>query len=302
MDSTLPTLSNMIDPDDENRPYKKEFKENKNKDYINDIKEKEKQIESQEIKEEKINNTKKEETKEEEKIKEKKITIEKSEDIKKENISNEQKSENIENEKTPIKNHIKNIVKELSEIYSQGNDLFKKNLYTESISKYSEGFKIINEELLEVNRNRIMGFNQEIQDFIFISKKIMSNLSLAYSQIGKYKESVECDKKIISLDPVYDRSYARLFKSYLKLNQKAEAVFFGDILIKNFSDEVRNKYKDLIPKIEKEKQNLEMEYLMEKERQRKENLKNILKIMMPIFVLIVSFIYFRFFKKNDISK
>lgn len=292
MDSNLPTLFNMIDPDDENGLYKKEVKENKNKDNINNIKEEEKKTESQEKKEEEINNIKKEE-----KIKEKE-KIEEVKEIKKEKMSYNENDDDIEKEKNQKKNRIKNLIKELNKIYSLGNDFYKKNSYEEAISKYNEGNKIINEELLEVNRNRMMGFNQEIQDFISISKKLMSNLSLAYSQLGKFKESIELDKKIISIDPVYDKSYARLFKSYLKLNQKAEAVFFGDILIKNFSEEIRKNYKDLIPKIEKEKQNLEIEYLMEKERQRKENLKNILKITMPIFVLFVSYIYFKFFKKK----
>ncbi len=292
MDSNLPTLFNMIDPDDENGLYKKEVKENKNKDNINNIKEEEKKTESQGKKEEEINNIKKEE-----KIKEKE-KIEEVKEIKKEKMSYNENDDDIEKEKNQKKNRIKNLIKELNKIYSLGNDFYKKNSYEEAISKYNEGYKIINEELLEVNRNRMMGFNQEIQDFISISKKLMSNLSLAYSQLGKFKESIELDKKIISIDPVYDKSYARLFKSYLKLNQKAEAVFFGDILIKNFSEEIRKNYKDLIPKIEKEKQNLEIEYLMEKERQRKENLKNILKITMPIFVLFVSYIYFKFFKKK----
>ena len=292
MDSNLPTLFNMIDPDDENGLYKKEVKENKNKDNINNIKEEGKKTESQEKKEEEINNIKKEE-----KIKEKE-KIEEVKEIKKEKMSYNENDDDIEKEKNQKKNRIKNLIKELNKIYSLGNDFYKKNSYEEAISKYNEGYKIINEELLEVNRNRMMGFNQEIQDFISISKKLMSNLSLAYSQLGKFKESIELDKKIISIDPVYDKSYARLFKSYLKLNQKAEAVFFGDILIKNFSEEIRKNYKDLIPKIEKEKQNLEIEYLMENERQRKENLKNILKITMPIFVLFVSYIYFKFFKKK----
>ena len=292
MDSNLPTLFNMIDPDDENGLYKKEVKENKNKDNINNIKEEGKKTESQEKKEEEINNIKKEEKKKE------KEKIEEVKEIKKEKMSYNENDDDIEKEKNQKKNRIKNLIKELNKIYSLGNDFYKKNSYEEAISKYNEGYKIINEELLEVNRNRMMGFNQEIQDFISISKKLMSNLSLAYSQLGKFKESIELDKKIISIDPVYDKSYARLFKSYLKLNQKAEAVFFGDILIKNFSEEIRKNYKDLIPKIEKEKQNLEIEYLMEKERQRKENLKNILKITMPIFVLFVSYIYFKFFKKK----
>lgn len=292
--STLPTLSNMIDPDNDNNIYNKEEKENNSKENKNNIKTKIEQPESQEIKQEKINDIKK---KEEEPKKKKEPVINLEE--KNENINNKQHIYNFETEKKQSNNnHTKDIIKQLNQIYSIGNDFYKKKLYSEAILKYNEGYKLINEQLLEVNRNRMMGFNQEIKNFISISKKIMSNLSLAYLQLNKYKESIELDKKIISLDPVYDKSYARLFKSYLKLNQNAEAVFFGDILIKNFSNEVRNKYKDLIPVIEKEKQNLEIEYLIEKERQRKQNLKNILKISMPIFVLFFSYIYFRFLKKK----
>ena len=295
MDSTLPTLSNMIDPDnDNNNIYNKKGKDNNSKDNMNNIKTNMEHPELQEIKQEKINNIKKKEEYETEK-KEHAINLEE----KNENINNQQRIYNSEIEKKQSNNNrTKDVIKELNEIYSKGNDFYKKNLYSEAILKYNEGYKLINEELLEVNRNRMMGFNQETKNFISISKHIMSNLSLAYLQLDKYKESIELDKKIISLDPVYDKSYARLFKSYLKLNQKAEAVFFGDILIKNFSNEVRNKYTDLIPAIEKEKHNLEIEYLIEKERQRKQNLKNILKISMPIFVLFFSYIYFRFFKKK----
>lgn len=99
----------------------------------------------------------------------------------------------------------------------------------------------------------MLAYDPEIQEFISISKNLMSNLSLAYIKQKKYIESIEVDKNIFSLDPKYDKSYARLFESYLKLGQKAEAIFLGDILIQNFNDEIKVKYKNLIPIIEKEK-------------------------------------------------
>ena len=144
----------------------------------------------------------------------------------------------------------------------------------------------------------MLAYHLEIKEFISLSKQIMSNLSLAYIKKNKYKESIELDKKIISLDPKNDKSYARLFRSFLKLNQKAEAVFFGDILIKNFGNEIREKYKDLIPDIEKEKKNLEIEYENEKETISKESRKNFMKFAIPIILLIISYFYFHFFKKK----
>ena len=60
MDSTLPTLSNMIDPDnDNNNIYNKKGKDNNSKDNMNNIKTNMEHPELQEIKQEKINNIKK---------------------------------------------------------------------------------------------------------------------------------------------------------------------------------------------------------------------------------------------------
>ena len=137
------------------------------------------------------------------------------------------------------------IIKELNLIVLNGNELFKKKLYDEAITKYKEGYDIINKELLEINRNITMyNHNPQIEEFNHESVKLMSNLSLSYLKKDKYKESIELDSKIISLSPKYDKAYVRLFKSYLKLNKKAEAVYFGGLLIKNFSKEIIDKYKD----------------------------------------------------------
>ena len=185
-----------------------------------------------------------------------------------ENIK-EEKSDIIQEEPQKSKNdYLKKIIKELNEIKLSGNELFKKNLYDEAIIKYKEGFEIITKELIKINQ-KITIYDPQIKDFYYVSIQIMSNLSLSYLKKDKFKESIELDSKIISLDPKYDKSYARLFKSYLKLGKKAEAVYFGDILIKNFDNEIREKYKDLIPKIEAEKKNLEKEEKIEKEKKEK---------------------------------
>ena len=119
----------------------------------------------------------------------------------------------------------------------------------------------------------------------------MSNLSLSYLKKEKYKESIELDSKIISLSPKYDKAYVRLFKSYLKLNKKAEAVYFGGLLIKNFSKEIRDKYKSLIPKIEEEIKNLENEEIIEKEKQKREKKMNFLKYTLPMIILVITIVY-----------
>ena len=273
MQSSLHTLSSIIDPDNEinSNLTNKIEKTNKKTNNIS-------------------NNNKKEKSSNETKAQE-----EKKEPIKneKENIPNLEQNKNKE-ELNDNNNKLKNIIKKLNDIKIIGNEFYIKKLYDEAINKYIEGYTIINEELLEVNRNRMLAYNPDIQEFISLSKHIMSNLSSLYIKEEKYKESIEIDRKIISLDPKYDKSYARLFKSYQKLNKRAEAVFFGDILIKNFGNEVREKYKDLIPIIINEKNELEK---IEKEMKDKEARKKLLRFI-PIIIIVISFVYSRFFKKK----
>lgn len=286
MQTSLKTLSSMLDPDDEINSNLKDKKEN-----LNDINTNKENADSPKQKDKKneIINDKKDKNKEKTKIKE-----ERKESIKNENISNIEQNKSKEDSNDNI-NKLKNKIKKLNDIKIIGNEFYLKKLYDEAISKYSEGYKIINEELLEVNRNRMLAYNPEIQNFISLSKHIMSYLSSSYIKQEKYKESIEIDKKIISLDPKYDKSYARLFKSYKKLNKRAEAVFFGDILIKNFSNEVREKYKDLIPLIINEKNELEK---IEKQLKEREARKKFLRLIIPIIIIVISAFYSRFSKKS----
>ena len=45
------------------------------------------------------------------------------------------------------------------------------------------------------------------------------------------QNSINLDQKIIARDKDYDKSYYRLFKSYLKLGKKDHAVYFGNCLL-----------------------------------------------------------------------
>ena len=303
MDPSLPTLSNMLDPDDDiDHPFKekkqkqsKKENNNTNNEYAT-TKEEEEKIDNKNIPPSSPDNNNDTNEKKDEK---KEVVQEKVEPKMDKKIIIEVKKE-VEEEAYTVgnSNNINKVVKDLKMIRELGNNFYKKNLFDEAIDKYSEGYKIINEKLVEINRNRMWAYHPKIQEFMLLSLHIMNYLSLSYIQKDKYKESIELDKKIISLDPKYDRSYARLFQSYLKMNQMTEAVFFGDILIKNFSSEIREKYSDLIPNIEKEKQNLENQYEIEKEKKRKERQKNLLKNLVPLLLLLIGMIYFRYFRKK----
>ena len=131
-------------------------------------------------------------------------------------------------------------------------------------------------------------YNPQSEELINLNREIFSNLSLCYSNINKFEESISLDLKLISFDPKYDESYLRLFNNYLKLNKKDQAVYFGDILLRNFDSDTKEKYKEYIPLIEKEKKNLEIEYEIEKGKQRKEKILNRIKFIVPLIILIVA--------------
>jgi hypothetical protein len=293
MESALPTLDDMLDPDNLYNTKKEKIEEkqsNNNKTENENSKINKNEIESN-IKEE----IKKEENKNNESQNEKENKMNNEDNIKNIiQINQEPQKEISTKEKDNLKEEsgLGKIIKELNLIVLNGNELFKKKLYDEAITKYKEGYDIINKELLEINRNITMyNHNPQIEEFNHESVKLMSNLSLSYLKKDKYKESIELDSKIISLSPKYDKAYVRLFKSYLKLNKKAEAVYFGGLLIKNFSKDIIDKYKNLIPKIEEEIKNLENEEKIEKEMQKREKKKNFLKYTLPIIILFITIVY-----------
>ena len=283
MESSLPTLDDMLDPD--NFYNNKEEKEN-SKNNINEIESNIKEVKKEENKNNEIQ-------KEKEKGKENNMNNEdNNKNVNQINQESQKKATTNDNDIIGEENGLGNIIKDLNLIILNGNELFKKKLYDEAIIKYKEGYDIINKELLKINRNITMyNHNPQIEEFTHESVKLMSNLSLSYLKKDKYKESIELDSKIISLSPKYDKAYVRLFKSYLKLNKKAEAVYFGGLLIKNFSKEIIDKYKDLVPKIEEEIKNLENEEIIEKEKQKREKKMNFLKYTLPMIILVITIVY-----------
>ena len=293
MESSLPTLDDMLDPDnlynnkEEKQSNNNDKEENENsKNNINEIESNIKEVKKEENKNNEIQ-------KEKEKGKENNMNNEdNNKNVNQINQESQKKTTTNDNDNIGEENGLGNIIKDLNLIILNGNELFKKKLYDEAIIKYKEGYDIINKELLKINRNITMyNHNPQIEEFTHESVKLMSNLSLSYLKKDKYKESIELDSKIISLSPKYDKAYVRLFKSYLKLNKKAEAVYFGGLLIKNFSKEIIDKYKDLVPKIEEEIKNLENEEIIEKEKQKREKKMNFLKYTLPMIILVITIVY-----------
>ena len=243
-------------------------------------------------KEEKNNN---EEKKDEPKVEEKK----ENEKPKEEPPKKEEKFPPEPKEPEPkIPTNFSNILTESLEFKKQGNELINSNI-DEAIEKYESAVKLLEPVITKANKEK--EYNPQSQEVITIYKQIMSNLSLCYFKKEDYIKSKELDIKIISFDPYYDKCYARLFNTCLKLNQPEHAVYFGDILLKKFTPETLEKYKDIVPKIEEETKKLQNKYDEIKRKERNEFIKSIAKWVIPLIVLIAAafcYYYFIYLKKH----
>ena len=307
MSSPLPTLNDMLNPQKKQAPQSNPPKEE------NKIEEEEKKIEENvEEKKEEAPQPVSEPLKEENKVEEgenkvvEEINEEKKEEGKKEEEPKveEDPKKKKEAPKVPpkprepepkIPTDFKDLIKEITDIKASGNELVGNKSYEEAISKYKEAYDKLEKELPKINHER--SYNPQSEELLTLNKQIMSNLSLCYTKTEKYQESIDLDLKIISNDPMYDKSYVRLFKNYKQLNKMEQAVYFGDTLLK-FDDDTKNKYKDEIADIEEEKKKLQAVYDKIRAEERKKMLKNFAKYAIPIAILLTAVgIYYFAFKK-----
>ena len=306
MSSPLPTLNDMINPDNLKEDKKEEKKEEAPpKEEVKEEPKKEDAPPLEEVKEEE----KKEEEKKEEEKKEDKKEEDKKEEDKKEDEQPKVEEQPKKKPKIPkkprepepkIPTDYRELIKELKDIKNAGNELYKNKSYEEAILKYKEGYEKLEKELPQINLER--SYNPQSEELLTLSKQIMSNLSLCYSKTEKFQESIDLDLKIISSDENYDKAYARLFNNYLKLNKKDQAVYFGNIFLK-FDEETLKKYENLKETIEDTKKSLQAEYDAIRAKERKEMLKKFGKYAIPVVILIAAVaIYFFVFKKKQIAK
>ena len=302
----------MINPDkDENEQKKKESSNQKSTEGSSKKKKKDKK------KEEHKKEEKKEEHKKEEKKEEIKKEEEKKEEIKKEEEKNEEKKEEgpkvegevKEEKKEPkmprepepkIPTDYTELINEINKKKDEGNEEFKKGSIEGALSKYKEAYEKLEKEWPNIDKER--DYNPQSSELLTLLIKLSQNLSLCYFKLENYEESIKLDQQIIARDKNYDKSYARLFQSYLKQGKKQQAVYFGIFLL-GFDEETKKKYEKLIPEIEEAKKDLQAEYDAIRAKERKEMLKSFAKYAIPIVILIAAFaIYFFVFKKKKIAQ
>ena len=312
MSEKLQTLDDMINPDkDENEQKKKESSNQKSTEGSSKKKKKDKK------KEEHKKEEKKEEHKKEEKKEEIKKEEEKKEEPKKEEEKNEEKKEEgpkvegevKEEKKEPkmprepepkIPTDYTELINEINKKKDEGNEEFKKGSIEGALSKYKEAYEKLEKEWPNIDKER--DYNPQSSESLTLLIKLSQNLSLCYFKLENYEESIKLDQQIIARDKNYDKSYARLFQSYLKQGKKQQAVYFGIFLL-GFDEETKKKYEKLIPEIEEAKKDLQAEYDAIRAKERKEMLKSFAKYAIPIVILIAAFaIYFFVFKKKKIAQ
>jgi tetratricopeptide (TPR) repeat protein len=192
------------------------------------------------------------------------------------------------------------LINEINKKKDEGNEEFKKGSIEGALSKYKEAYEKLEKEWPNIDKER--DYNPQSSELLTLLIKLSQNLSLCYFKLENYEESIKLDQQIIARDKNYDKSYARLFQSYLKQGKKQQAVYFGIFLL-GFDEETKKKYEKLIPEIEEAKKDLQAEYDAIRAKERKEMLKSFAKYAIPIVILIAAFaIYFFVFKKKKIAQ
>ena len=181
-----------------------------------------------------------------------------------------------------------NLFSELTKIKNDGNNLYKQKKIEEARNKFLEGVELYNKQSHLINKER--GNNEQCKE---VYKKILSNTALCFYKQEEYKESIEYDLKLISLEPKFGKSIVRLFKSYSILNLIQQSVFYGDLFLE-LEQSTREKFKGTKEKVIEEKQRLKDIQDAEKDKLK----KDFAKYGVPSIVLLLGILIFLLFRKK----
>jgi len=90
-----------------------------------------------------------------------------------------------------------------------------------------------------------------VEDIINEKKLILSNLALAYTKIRRWRESIDIDEEILRSDSKFIKSYARLIRSHVSLENFHQAQGYASQLRSNFTKENVAQYADILEDFDK---------------------------------------------------
>ena len=183
------------------------------------------------------------------------------------------------------------LLEELIKCKQKGNQLYKENKIEEAKLKFKEGYDKYERESPDLSKN--FSNSPKFKEIEIESNKILSNLALCYYKQGKYTEAIEYDKKLFSKSPKFGKSIVRLFKSYSKLNNIQQAVYFGEVFLE-LDKETRNKFKGTQEKVKG--QQLKLKKIQEAEKDKIK--KDFGKYVFPAVILCLAILGYMLFKKK----
>ena len=183
------------------------------------------------------------------------------------------------------------LLEELIKCKQKGNQLYKENKIEEAKLKFKDGYDKYERESPDLSKN--FSNSPKFKEIEIESNKILSNLALCYYKQGKYTEAIEYDKKLFSKSPKFGKSIVRLFKSYSRLNNIQQAVYFGEVFLE-LDQETRNKFKGIQDKVKAEQ--LKLKKIQEAEKDKIK--KDFGKYVFPAVILCLAILGYMLFKKK----
>lgn len=116
----------------------------------------------------------------------------------------------------------------------------------EAIEKYKKLSAEIDEIFRKVKDQRMFENDPYLKEILEQKKLVMSNLSLAHTKKGDYKDAIDLDLYIIYLDPKFDKSYARLVNNYVRMDNLNQAQVYAGKLRSLFKSETIAKYENIL--------------------------------------------------------
>ena len=200
-----------------------------------------------------------------------------------------EKDDIIQEGEYPEEPTISTLLRDLTNYKNEGCELYKQKKIEEAKLKFKQGHEKFEKDSPKINQDS----SEDYANILSLHKKILSNLALCYYKQKKYKESIDYDIKLLTIDPKFGKSIVRIFNAFSRMNKIQQAVGYGDMFLE-LDQDTRNKFKGIQDKIQEQKLKLKNIETADKERVKKE----FGKYVFPFVILCLAIFIFLLFKKK----